>query len=251
MRKKIHVRPSHAQKTADPLPKSSSWIEPKNLGIVFIVVAIGLICNYFTPESRQDAVIYCLRWLESLLEDPRLHLKRPPIPNFSQLNISVVSAEFNMKRKWRSGGRFLREVVKEALPIIITEAPTALWPILNWNLLDISKPSQPQIWLNGTRWQPKEPVFVLGQDREKGGMLGDKGDRPIAYINATLSNFLLSTLDPGEYMYWTGDLEQWETTLSRNGTTSAANSSILGWKSLKVRTLCMMPEWARQFLLEK
>ena len=41
-------------------------------------------------------------------------------------------------------------------------------------------------------------------------MIGSRGDRPLAYINTTLSSFLSSALDPKTFLYWTGELGAWE-----------------------------------------
>eukprot|EP01031_Cornospumella_fuschlensis_P040516 gene40516-49385_t len=103
--------------------------------------------------------------------------------------------------------RMLNEVVSRRKPAFIKSAEHIRnWPIKQWNLLDIASKAVP---LPNCRLQ-YEPVFVLGQEREKGGMLGSSHDQPVLYTNITLKDFLVAALKPSLYLYWTGQLSYLE-----------------------------------------
>ena len=92
------------------------------------------------------------------------------------------------------------------------------WPIFNWDLLHFAK--EKNISLNGTRWKPNDPIFVLGHEREKGGMIGSRRDSPLMYANITLFKFLKATFAPNNWLYWTGELAYMEEQLQMPATAS-------------------------------
>lgn len=98
------------------------------------------------------------------------------------------------------------------------------WPIMQWDLLELSRTN---LSLPGCRLQ-KQPVFVLGHDRDKGGMLGSRHDHPVAYINTTLDEFLKTSLRSDLWFYWTGGLDTWEQQLGKNATNGQ------GWEAFRI-----------------
>lgn len=71
--------------------------------------------------------------------------------------------------------------------------------------VDLTRFSKSKTMLAATRMQ-HEPVFVLGHEKDKGGMLGSTHDRPLSYADITLGDFLQSTFRKQVYYYWTGEL---------------------------------------------
>ena len=108
------------------------------------------------------------------------------------------------------------------------------WPIFNWDLLQIAR--EKNISLNGTRWKPDDPIFVLGHEREKGGMISSPRDHPLLYTNLTLFKFLKATFQPKNWLYWTGELASIEEQLQANATTSenADDMTDDGWRSFRI-----------------
>jgi hypothetical protein len=89
------------------------------------------------------------------------------------------------------------------------------WPIFEWDLHKLA--GHTNISLEGCRYQPI-PLFILGEDRDKGGMLGSSHDFPLLYTNLTLKQFIQSTFSDQVYLYWTGELEYFEGLFHQNGT---------------------------------
>jgi hypothetical protein len=79
-----------------------------------------------------------------------------------------------------------------------------------------------------------EPVFVLGNDRDKGGMLGSSHDRPLTYANLTLGEFLRSTFQGDLWLYWTGELSYFEKEMKLTSLGKTAISSKITWKDFMV-----------------
>ncbi|RYH02447.1 hypothetical protein EON65_47935, partial [archaeon] len=120
----------------------------------------------------------------------------------------------------------LSEVVAKRKPAIVKSFDyISNWPIKKWDLLDIARHNIP---LSNCRLQ-YEPVFVLGQEREKGGMLGSSHDQPVLYTNITLKEFLISTLKPSLYLYWTGQLSYLE-----EASKLAAVDTAHSWKKFRI-----------------
>lgn len=70
---------------------------------------------------------------------------------------------------------------------------------------DLTRFSKSKTMLSGTHMQ-HEPLFVLGHEKDKGGMLGSIHDRPLTYADITLGNFLQSTFRKEVYYFWAGEL---------------------------------------------
>ena len=88
------------------------------------------------------------------------------------------------------------------------------------------------ITLLGTRWQPK-PVFVLGSDREIGGMIGSSHDVPLVYTAVTLLEFIKSAFNQMNWLYWTGELSDWEDELQSEGTARSPTGN-KGWEAFRI-----------------
>jgi hypothetical protein len=129
--------------------------------------------------------------------------KKPPALHLGSYNVSIDHDQIE-RVSWRAGGRFLRKIVSDGVPVLIEGAPVAEWPIRKWDLLQMAKGEKhTPLYLNATRFQQGQPVFVLGREREKGGMLG-KADRNLQYVDMDLDTFIHHTFDPSRYFYWTG-----------------------------------------------
>lgn len=96
------------------------------------------------------------------------------------------------------------------------------FPIFHWDLTQYAsggsskrtknRLSNEKLILPDCRLQ-MEPVFVLGSERDKGGMVGSKHDRAIVYTNVSISEFFRGTFQQNLYFYWTGELDYVESLL--------------------------------------
>jgi hypothetical protein len=127
----------------------------------------------------------------------------------------------------------LTQIIKKGGPVVIRQGPAAAWPISKWDLLDILK-SGNDLVMEGMRWQP-EPVFILGRDRDEGGMLGKESDQPLQYLNSSLSEFLRSLFNTSEYFYWSGELSWIEEVTGTSATrpSSSPSSASHDWSVFK------------------
>ena len=75
---------------------------------------------------------------------------------------------------------------------------------MQWNVYDFVDDAQP---LSHVR-QQSSPVFVVGHERDKGGMLGVDAPTKLKYLPSVTWETMLSTAaDDDEWLYWTGLLE--------------------------------------------
>jgi hypothetical protein len=73
-----------------------------------------------------------------------------------------------------------------------------------WNVYDFVDDAQP---LPHVR-QQDSPVFVVGHERDKGGMLGVDAPTKLRYLPSVTWDTMLSTAaDDDQWLYWTGLLE--------------------------------------------
>eukprot|EP00602_Paraphysomonas_sp_CaronLab_P010672 CAMPEP_0185037506 /NCGR_PEP_ID=MMETSP1103-20130426/32017_1 /TAXON_ID=36769 /ORGANISM="Paraphysomonas bandaiensis, Strain Caron Lab Isolate" /LENGTH=397 /DNA_ID=CAMNT_0027575507 /DNA_START=251 /DNA_END=1441 /DNA_ORIENTATION=- len=119
----------------------------------------------------------------------------------------------------RQSDEIISEIVSQRQPVLIKQGPASSWPLIDWDIIAFLKSGQ-DIVLEGVRWQ-REPVFVLGREREKGGMLGSPKDTPLLYVNTTMMEFLRSIFDPSQYLYMTGELSWLEAAIGTLGTKPA------------------------------
>jgi hypothetical protein len=201
--------------------------------LVPILVAVGWICS--SPSLQQT--------IDTALEDTDGPPNVQPEDQFAEIVESkqvpmiddywVTFSATVPHRKWRNLTT-LEAAAKSRKPTVLKHGNIKRWPIFKWTLLDMA--NNANIALNGTRWQ-REQVFVLGQDREKGGMIGSPRDHPLSYTNITLEQFLSATFDDSNWLYWTGELSYWEEAL--NATQSARARSPTGeyqdWRDLRIR----------------
>eukprot|EP01041_Mallomonas_annulata_P004618 gene4618-9174_t len=107
--------------------------------------------------------------------------------------------------------------------------PSSSWSMSRWNLMNMAKIG---LMLNGTYLQTI-PTFLIGHERERGGMLGSSHDRPVLRTNITLLDFLQNTFNPKRFMYWYGNLEYFESIMhDNNGFESSSLES--NWESFKI-----------------
>jgi len=163
----------------------------------------------------------------------KLALRKQPPKIFD--NWLSVSANKVPVVRWVNGSS-LSKAVKNGKPTVFKHKDIMSWSIFDLNLLQLSE--SVQLHLNGTRWQP-EPVFVLGQEREKGGMLGSPKDHPLSYTNVTLSQFVTSTFDEKNWLYWTGELAYWEGSINATKpaitNTTDANGAYNDWRDFRIK----------------
>jgi hypothetical protein len=212
----------------------------------------------------------------------------PPIMNELYRPRQLNDSDLVAVKEWRVGKRFLRDIIAQGKPTIIKHAPITGWHLYNLDLLALAKLSSAQkpaseladltnttnatkakrrrknkqlsgasqevdtetlLTLNGTRYQAKDPLFILNSERDKGGMLGSAHDRPLIHTDLSLYEFLMSTFDPATFLYWTGQLSSFERaylavnetsqaesdSASQNGTQSHYDSALAsGWNMLTV-----------------
>jgi len=113
------------------------------------------------------------------------------------------------------------------------------WQIMNWDLLQLARSKN--ISLNATRWKPDDPIFVLGQERDKGGMIGSRRDHPVMFANLTLFKFLKATFAPNNWLYWTGELSLLEEQVEMSATVPSdmykeSDDELIqdGWKAFRI-----------------
>ena len=125
-------------------------------------------------------------------------------------NSSVTEVVYMNEESPSKISKVIADAVAGRKPVHIRNFPNIRnnWPIFNWDLLHFAK--EKNISLNDTRWKPNDPIFVLGHEREKGGMIGSRRDSPLMYANLTLFKFLKSTFAPNNWLYWTGELSYME-----------------------------------------
>ena len=149
-----------------------------------------------------------------------------------------LSSEHTIRRQpideleWSEEEDFIDGVVARGRPVLLRNSPVRSWPVHQWDLGGMAKDG---LLLNGSRLQ-NSPVFVLGRERDKGGMLGKDSDLEVSYVNVYLKDFLHSMFDKDTYMYWTGPcalVDQFRNGLQQ--TESVATPSAFGnWEMLKV-----------------
>jgi hypothetical protein len=98
---------------------------------------------------------------------------------------------------------------------LIEEKILNSWPIFQWDFHQLAMKFN--ISLEDCRYQPSS-VFILGQERDKGGMLGSPRDQPHLYTNISLLQFLQSTFDEKIFLYWTKELSDLEEAIGQDAT---------------------------------
>lgn len=150
-------------------------------------------------------------------------------------NVLNISRNVLAQVKWRTGGTFLRSLIKQKQPVLIENSPISSWHLYNWNLLDIA--TSYNITLNNARYQTT-PLYVLGHERDKGGMIGGKNDRykALAYTDVPLDYFLKTASHDKKWLYWKGELSNWENQMNLTSALTGTSDRNFtdGWQSFRV-----------------
>jgi hypothetical protein len=168
--------------------------------LAVILLSLSWIFPWFTMSNLS-------MYLEQLSMEQLTSSKLPP-PLRADISISshgVSKLQWNHSESPRT---IVQGIVDAGRPVLIRGGPASYWPISNWDVLEFLRGGN-DIVMEGVRWQ-REPVFVLGRDREKGGMLGSSRDRPLLYINSTMASFLKTVFNTSQYFYWSGELQSLE-----------------------------------------
>lgn len=131
------------------------------------------------------------------LEDGWIGLNPNPLP------ILKLSSNFKERQS-----QYEDLIQKHTPTLLVDDKLIDQWPIFRWDFF--AKAQDKNISLSNCRYQWSSPVFLLGQERDKGGMLGSNHDLPLAYINVTLLQFIQSTFQEKIWLYWTDELEYLE-----------------------------------------
>jgi hypothetical protein len=237
---------------APKLRKPSSLVTPKNkeknhsdhgfsiyfiglLGFILIVLCNWLIDFEYYYKSISNNI-------NNKHKRNKVHLgsvtKNKNVPLLSK-DWFTINKDKVSEVQWNSSDT-MRIISKSRNPLLVKGSSVLkTWPMFQWDLLEIANSSQ-KLALNGTRWQPL-PVFVLGRDRDKGGMLGSSRDHPLSYTNVSVMQFLQSTFDPKTFLYWTGELSTWEEGMGtsintkNNANETATGESFGDWRDFRIR----------------
>lgn len=164
-----------------------------------LVSIIDLLIDYIDPSPSQDN-------LPKNIEES-IQLKTPP-PIFDGL---IHLSQDVIELQWMKDIKQIRDLIRYVHPVVIKNYPVKDWNLFQneWNIANLYD-TVPGIILEQTRYQINDPTFILSNERDKGGMLGSKHDRPLAYVNVTLNQFLSSVFDNSTHLYWTGELLEFE-----------------------------------------
>ena len=191
---------------------------------IFILAAVIATGALFIVTGGQQTLIALLRTILDEVEDEGSNY---PISNDSIKSgwISIIQDGVIPKHTITKKTNITKLVSEWAKPALLVDKTVKNWSIFKWDLFQMSK--IPDFELEGTRWQP-DPVFVLGNERDRGGMIGSARDQPLVYTNVTLSQFLRSaiskTSDREGWLYWTGLLRTWQDVLHTSMQTDSGRS---------------------------
>lgn len=200
------------QMSNPPKPKQKSkirkWLKKftanKLLFYPITVACILMTVSWIFPWATMSNL---LMYMEQLRWEQLTSSKLPPS---LRADISI-SSNMIPEIQWNhseSPRKIIQGIVDSSKPVLIRNGPASYWPIANWDVLKFLK-SGNDIVMEGVRWQ-RDNVFVLGREREKGGMLGSPRDRPLLYINSTMASFLRTVFNTSQYYYWNGELDSLE-----------------------------------------
>ena len=172
-------------------------IEEKRIGtgygtmLACVIAMFALLTAYYLRDSLS---------LRAFVKHP------PPLSPHLQIIVPKVKSI-----SWNSSTdpvEIVQNIVRGGVPVVIRNGPVGNWPLKYIDIIQFLQ-EKTDIVLPGVRWQP-EPVFVLGNERDKGGMLGSADDRPLRYFNSSVGQFLNSLADPAQFRYWSGELAWFE-----------------------------------------
>jgi hypothetical protein len=176
-----------------------------------------LILSYLDESEAERASDSTGKILASKIVD-----KYPPA---LKINLTTTTVQ---EITWGKDIYNFHEVLRYDYPVLIKGYPK-IFDNDDWDLLRLVRQHPQQNFLHETRWQINEATFILGTERDRGGMLGSKRDRPLHYVNISLDQFLETALDNTTYFYWTGELS---TIAEATGLTK--NMSAKAWQPFRI-----------------
>ena len=178
------------------------------LAIMGVVLVASALHQYSTELKRWIVRLFpsessTKRLLASKLKQASKEKRPPPLlAKFESLGLESV--------QWRVGGRFMRKIADEQMPVLITSSPVKSWPASSWDLLQIAR-LHPNLVLNMSSYKAgTKRSFVLGSEREKGGMLGSSKDSNIVSVNIALQTFLEETFVPNVSVLYRAEASNFE-----------------------------------------
>lgn len=158
--------------------------------------------------------------------------KHPPsiIKEFSIVS-EIETSEWNINNPSTEN---IKGIIAGSKPVVIRRGPAHSWRIASWSINDFLNTGSDLI-MEDVRFQ-RVPVFILGREREKGGMLGSPQDLQLKYVNTTLGAFYSTRFDPSQFYYWTTALNWMESVLGQPLTQFVDESSekAADWTIFKV-----------------
>lgn len=162
---------------------------------------------------------------------------KAPLP--LRLLDAVDHTKFTVRSvEYKVGGTFMRQLAEEGQPALIKNSPVREWDSFHWNLMELTQ-NNPDFVLKTFVKTDKNPVFIMGADRDKGGMLGSSKDVPMMDSNVPFLTFLNLTFDPAVNMFHLDEVKNWEMALNVTGTgtgtgTGSRSGSMGNWAALSV-----------------
>lgn len=198
-----------------------------------------LVYFVFLPALTVAAAVFVFLVVSSVekeraadqVADLQMHadFSKAPLPLTKEVTILTHDID---DIEWSDTEGFIDSIIMRSRPVRVRNSPVHSWAINEWDLTEVARKG---LMLNGSRLQ-SSPVFVLGHERDKGGMIGSESDLEVSYVNAYLKDFLNAVFDKDTYLYWTGPCSIFETFLSsmNDGSGIAKAASIGPWEALRV-----------------
>ena len=185
------------------------------------VFAAAMAALWFSGSRREQAVVGAIG--ERELKEARG--ARPLLPLLVLDAVPVVKLKVESVA-YRVGGRFMRQVAAKQEPALLTKSPVKDWPSYQWDLLALARKHK-EIELDVAYMiGGAPPVFVMGMERDRGGMIGSPKDLPILTSGVPLLAILRSALDKNvSSMIHLADVRTWEREF---------NASVGDWNALSV-----------------
>lgn len=134
------------------------------------------------------------------------------------------------------------DITRRKVPTLIRNGPAKMWTALanGWNLSDlIPNENANHIILSQCR-KHGSALFILENERDRGGMIGQEQSSPVQYEDISLARFQETILNKDVYFYWTGLMSSMSIAKSPPGETEMEVSSSLrhlahaSWKDFHV-----------------
>jgi len=226
------MKASEVQRLAAQAQASKKKRQPAKSGGLGTLAIVSVVVAVFVASSLHQYRAELTRWFVRLLPSDastkRLLAsklkqaskdKRPPplVAKFEPLGLESI--------EWRVGGRFMRKLADGEMPVLITSSPVKSWPASSWDLLKIAR-AHPDLILNMSSYKAgRNSVFVLGNEREKGGMLGSSKNFNVVSVNIALQTFLEETFVPNVSVIYRAEASSLE---------RAINQTLGDWSALAI-----------------